>query len=942
MARSSRKRSRMVPILSGVVSALTLLVGVVGGLVAADIQAPALANYRPWVWGLFAISSIILVGWAIWERVQSDADVSSAGTTLAANQAYTELRQKYLSTILERFQYLPLRGIDFKTASAETGEDERLRLADVYIQLNTTSKDDSTGDKKGGSQRTELADLLDASANEARPLSALKALIHTQHMVLLGDPGGGKSTFVNHVAFCLANHELESDRTWLERLHGWPDRWRQILPVPIVLREVAAWLQETEQEQQGVGLFRAYLAYWLTREGLEAFYDVLRDCLTSGKALLLLDGLDEVPLVDGAINRIKRMIGDLLRAYKHTSIIVTCRVLSYQDPRWKLNERDWTRFELAKLNQEQIDGFIKAWHGQLAIVKVVTNPDALNAKLSQAVCRTDLARLARNPLLLTVMALVHTHKGELPDARAVLYEDVVELLLWRWDAIRYSDAQGNERTWRQLLQSVNLNDDDVKETLWQLAYSAHMEASAQDDSETTADILEQDLLEGLRELHPQAQWDRPESLKWAAMLVEIIKLRAGPLVETRPQVYSFPHRTFQEYLAGCHLSQLPDFATESVGLSQQGTYWHEAIKLAIGRLVHHNRDIDKSLMLVSELCPANPPQESDANGWRQTGLAGECLLEIGIARATRRRSTGEEIAARLQERLPQAMTIDVLEPRERVESGNVLSRVGDPRNLTELIPIPGGLFIMGTSDEEEEAAIESYLTVFKEGDFWAPDKARDAMQREKPQYPVDLPDFSIAKYPVTNAQYEAFVVATNHTPPQHWPDQQPSADLRNHPVVYVSWDDAVAYCQWLTESNPEHGEVRLPSEAEWEKAARGRDKRLYPWPGGFDVAKCNAGETGINGTSSVGLFPTGVSPYGCLDMAGNVLEWCSSEYRDYPYIADDGREELTARSRCVLRGGAFSDSRIGVRCAFRYARGPDFMLSGVGFRVVRRETARSN
>lgn len=930
MSNPSQRRSWAVPILPGLMVAVMSVLGILGSLIAAYVQVEALKNYWPWVLGGFIFLLVVSIGGVYWERARASTTPSAPVYLPAAHQTFTDLHQRYLNRIVEQIRFLPLRAVDFKTASAETGEDERLQLADVYIQLNTksTRRVDQAHDK--GEPHDRAIHLVDEDDRESVPLPALTALLETPRMVLLGDPGSGKSTFVNHIAFCLASHQLEADRSWLARLHEWPDAKRQILPVPIVLRELAAWLPGAEQAPRGVGLFQAYLVHWLNDRGLADFEDVLVQHLTNGTALLLLDGLDEVPLADGAINRMKTMIGDLPRAYPKATILVTCRVLSYQDSRWKLNATDWKPFELAELNSEQIDGFIQAWHAQLAVVNAVSNPDVLNAKLSQAVRRSDLIRLATNPLLLTVMALVHTHKGQLPDARSVLYEDVVDLLLWRWEAIKHEDQQGNETSWRQHLQKEDLNDDDVKEALWQLAYRAHANARAEaedsdgNDDETTADISEQDLLDGLRELHPTKSRD------WAAIVVEMMKMRAGLLVESQPRVYSFPHRTFQEYLAGCYLSQQPDFAPESVKLAQQGVYWREPIQLAVGRLVHHNRDIDKSLILVSELCPSQPPDEGDEVGWRQSSLAGNCLLEIGVARASRRHSTGRELVERVQNRLTAAMTINVLTPRERAEMGSVLSRMGDPRDLTEMIHIPGGPFTMGTSDEEEEAAVRSQMSV--QGFSRSEKEVRGWIEDEKPQHQVDLPGFFIAKYPVTNGQYEAFVDATNHNPPQHWQGSQPPAELRNHPVVRVSWNDAVAYCQWISETNEAGRLYRLPSEAEWEKAARGTDKRLYPWWGDFDPAKCNAGETGIGSTSSVGLFPQGASPYGSLDMAGNVWEWCHTEYKKYPTLKD-GQIENVSYSNPVLRGGAFDDSRYSVRCSARRGAPLDLMYYDVGFRV---------
>ena len=150
------------------------------------------------------------------------------------------------------------------------------------------------------------------------------------------------------------------------------------------------------------------------------------------------------------------------------------------------------------------------------------------------------------------------------------------------------------------------------------------------------------------------------------------------------------------------------------------------------------------------------------------------------------------------------------------------------------------------------------------------------------------------RVPVSNAQYALFTAATGHAPPEHWNGKRPARGLESHPVVKVSWHDALAYCRWLGEVTRQP--VGLPSEAEWEKAARGADDaRAYPWGDGFDASRCNIGESGFGGTTPVGVFVNGASPYGCLDMVGNVWEWTRSLYLPYPFDADDpNREDLQA------------------------------------------------
>jgi formylglycine-generating enzyme required for sulfatase activity len=171
----------------------------------------------------------------------------------------------------------------------------------------------------------------------------------------------------------------------------------------------------------------------------------------------------------------------------------------------------------------------------------------------------------------------------------------------------------------------------------------------------------------------------------------------------------------------------------------------------------------------------------------------------------------------------------------------------------------------------------------------------------------------VARTPVTNAEYAHFLAATGHKPPEHWKGKAPPDELRDHPVVYVSWHDAVAYTEWAG--------VRLPTEQEWEKAARGVDGRTYPWGDEFDPARCNTDESKIGTTTPVGRYsPGGDSPYGCADMAGNVWEWTASE----PEPA----------GACVLRGGSWVGSPDFARCVGRDWYLPYLLNSSLGFRLV--------
>jgi formylglycine-generating enzyme required for sulfatase activity len=238
----------------------------------------------------------------------------------------------------------------------------------------------------------------------------------------------------------------------------------------------------------------------------------------------------------------------------------------------------------------------------------------------------------------------------------------------------------------------------------------------------------------------------------------------------------------------------------------------------------------------------------------------------------------------------------------------------------EMVPIPAGEFLMGS------------------------DPARDPLggETEQPQHALHLPGYSMSKTLVTNAQYLAFVQATGHARPPHWKAGTPAKGQEQHPVVYVTWHDALDYCRWLAQATGKP--YRLPSEAEWEKAARGIEGHLYPWGDEWQPARCNSDDSGVNATTPVTSYPQGASPFGLLDMAGNVWEWTRSlwgkDYHGpdygYPYDAADGREDESAPDEVmhIIRSGSFHNPPPILRCAARYWLSPQVWQDNVGFRVV--------
>jgi formylglycine-generating enzyme required for sulfatase activity len=263
----------------------------------------------------------------------------------------------------------------------------------------------------------------------------------------------------------------------------------------------------------------------------------------------------------------------------------------------------------------------------------------------------------------------------------------------------------------------------------------------------------------------------------------------------------------------------------------------------------------------------------------------------------------------------------------------------------EMIHVPAGPFLMGTSDRQADWLAQRSDRARK----W---RVKGYFDREQPQHAVILPDYTIAKYPVTVGEYQAFVEAAGYLQRQYWTDSgwewreadgivKPGrwdderwtgdSDL---PVIGVSWYEACAYCRWLSEASGRT--YRLPTEAEWEKAARGPDGRVYPWGDAFDASRCNARPSGWKRTTPVARYsPAGDSPYGCADMVGNGSEWTMTQYRPYPYDAHDGRDDPAGGAERVIRGGSWYKPPLRARVASRGMNDPFFRDDDVGFRCAR-------
>jgi formylglycine-generating enzyme required for sulfatase activity len=322
---------------------------------------------------------------------------------------------------------------------------------------------------------------------------------------------------------------------------------------------------------------------------------------------------------------------------------------------------------------------------------------------------------------------------------------------------------------------------------------------------------------------------------------------------------------------------------------------------------------EETTILTAGLAPAGDDRLIRALIEVNPVLAGRCLLQAAGPHAVAHRPA---VVARLLG----VIADPEVALRVRIAAGEVLGRLGDPR-LGEMALVPAGTFLMADGRERHEVRLRAYR---------------------------------IGRYPLTNAEYGRFVAADGYRDRRWWTaagwsevaqaqgESRYARDFRfnepNQPVIGLSWYECVAYCRWLT---AETGRLyRLPTEAEWEKAARGVDGRLYPWGDTFDPSRLNgqSSDQQVCSSTPVGIYPTGASPFGLLDCVGNVWEWCATRWqKPFPYDADEDEwrsDYLEGRNLRVLRGGSWYHSPDVTCCVHRFRFEPYGWNDRSGCRLV--------
>ncbi len=838
---------------------------------------------------------------------------------------------RFLHHVISRTRYLQLQGI------RSGGKLVNIELESIYITLKAIRTRSLEAEEAWLAEERRLAPgeglkLGREPRGETLTVKVEEALAEHRHLVVLGDPGSGKTTLLRFLALLYARDRAEGTAVVRERL-GLNES--EHVPILLPLRNLGAFLKArypAEDGTEGHGRLLEFLRAYLKGERLDLPEDFFDAYLAAGRAVLLLDGMDEVGDFD-LRRRVARLVEAFAAAYPVCRLVVTSRVVGYTGAA-RLGE-GFTTTTVRDFTLADVEQFLSQWHRLVAIGQMAPGESAeayaqsQTEQLMAAIKGNERVReLAINPLMLTVIALVHRDRVKLPDRRAELYAEAVDVLLGKWD-----EARG--------VEEIHILDDRPFDTgdrrLLLQAIALRMLEAGQKEIEAG------ELVKQVREAFARVVPNPRAAVRATERFINVIQERTGLLVEAGPGAYRFSHLTFQEYLAAVEAAEREDFP-DGVLRHSGDPFWRETILLVAGYLSTKHRA--KTTRLIRAI--ADYPDEPEP--FHNLVLAAECIRDVGPARLE------QDVQAELRQRLKTESDRPVPETpannisrwldrmagtaerrklivRRRIAAGEALARIESggfaagsrywnlPHGEPDWVAIPAGEFWMGSAEDDP-----------------------DALSWEKPLHRVYLPEYRIARVPVTNAQYQLYVQATSVPPPPLWEDGQPPKAGLTHPVVGVSWHQARQYCEWL--SSVTGRPIRLPSEAEWERAARGaEDKRRYPWGDRFDAARCNTRELGLEDTTPVGVFPSGASPYGVLDLSGNVWEWTRSLWgkdlekpdHKYPYDpSDEKREDLTAADDVlrVLRGGSFYGDRGGAHCAARGRSGPGNRFDFIGFRCV--------
>ncbi len=865
-----------------------------------------------------------------------------------------DARQNYLQAVIADCRQMRLVGIDPQASDPTRGG---LTLESLYISLDTTTLREGKDARRRGKQpsgedeQENLRVMLERERSQ--PLSALEALSESEErcMVLLGLPGTGKSTFARYLALRMAQAEVDRSRNIADLLPGW--QGGSVLPLLLSLGRFAETIP-LGCKKGSAGLIEDYICQAMQDdERTKEFCGQILPELERAGGMVLFDGLDEVanlnmrPIVVQAIE-------DFIQKYKRQSssrFLVTCRTYSYyHDMRWQLT--GWPTHELALLDDGKIKYFVNAWHDEHIRIEPARKADFEHKREQLLISlqpddRRRLYEIAPYPIILTMMAVVHTHYGELPNTRAEVYERCVDLLLVRWELERPVTGQPQKTQKRTIIDELGVSRIELDRALWEIAFKAHEGRMEEGENKRGPALVTEELLAGVLNAHfhdpakVQIFLDYCQSSNGLLMLQGSVTPTDAPPGTPPRRVYAFPHLTFEEYLAARYLIR-PNFGSITRHLVKTSDRWREVVMLLGEYLCFAQGDQERMDTLLSALAPEKLPANIDHPDWRAIWYAGD-LLALSRPLYKKEHPAAE---VRIRKGLSKLVVRGALSPRERASAADTLDELGyQPDDLFAFIPIP--------NPRSPDFLITRYLiTNLQYERFLQPENFKDqSLWTGFPKYAEPDKKGNIIEIGEWGAEgwdwlqkalkNKDYLVENGVLYPRYWRDPRFGSSRRTAPVVGISWYEANAYCRWLMENWDALEEsrqpgaarpkaVRLPTESEWVIAAGGKENDRFAFgtlkdPKKEIVRYANTDESGINRTTPVWMYPQGESPHHVLDMSGNAWEWQANHY---------GETSIYGKEALSLRGGSWISYQDDASVSIRSTYLPLNRYLVIGFRVV--------